>query len=51
MPKTLCDICMEEYEDNDKSEVCPRILNCGILFVIMFKKNKTKKSKYNMSIM
>ena len=32
MPKTICDICMEEYEDNDKSEKCPRILQCGHTF-------------------
>ena len=29
MPKTICDICMEEFEDNDKSLKCPRILQCG----------------------
>ena len=32
MPKTICDICMEEYGDNDKSEKCPRILLCGHTF-------------------
>ena len=43
MPKTLCDICMEEYEDNDKSEKCPRILNCGHSFcTLCLKKIKQK---------
>ena len=32
MPKTICDICMEEYEDKEKSEKCPRILICGHTF-------------------
>ena len=43
MPKTICDICMEEYDDNDKSEKCPRILLCGHSFcTICLKKIKLK---------
>ena len=43
MSKTLCDICMEEYEDNDKSEKCQRILNCGHSFcTLCLKKIKQK---------
>jgi len=45
MPKTICDICMEEYEDNDKSEKCPRILLCGHTFCTLCLKSIKLKHK------
>ena len=45
MPKTICDICMEEYDDNDKSEKCPRILLCGHSFCTTCLKKIKLKNK------
>ena len=33
----------EEFEDNDKSDKCPRILQCAHTQYKMFKKNKNPK--------
>ena len=32
MSSLTCDICLEEYGDNDKSEKAPKILSCGHTF-------------------
>ena len=34
MASLTCDICFEEYGDNDKSEIAPKILSCGHTFVV-----------------
>ena len=32
MASLTCDICLEEYGDNDRSEKAPKILSCGHTF-------------------
>ena len=32
MSSLICDICLEDFGDNDKSEKAPKILSCGHTF-------------------
>ena len=41
-----CDICLEDYGDNDKSKKAPKMLSfyhVGILFVVIVLKEQCKK--------
>ena len=44
MASLTCDICFEEYGDNDKSEMAPKILSCGHTFCCKCIKEKMKKN-------
>ena len=43
MSSLVCDICLEEYGDNDKSEKTPKILSCGHTFCCQCIKLTMKK--------
>ena len=43
MSSIKCDICLEEYGDNDKSEKAPKILGCGHTFCCKCIKLKMEK--------
>ena len=45
MEITICDLCMEEYGDNDKSDKCPRILFCGHTYCTLCLKKIESKNK------
>lgn len=44
MASLTCDICFEEYGDNDKSEIAPKILSCGHTFCCKCIKETMKKN-------
>ena len=48
MSSIVCDICLEDYGDNDKSEKAPKILSCGHTFCCKCIKNK--KFRHNNQI-
>ena len=45
MSTIICDICLEEYGDNDKSEKAPKMLSCGHTFCCKCIKNKMNRDK------
>ena len=43
MSSIVCDICLEEYGNNDKSEKAPKMLSCGHTFCCKCLKNKMNR--------